>query len=159
MDRKIIKLSKGITLIELLVVISIMAILISIGIYNYNTWISKNKLEKDVRTIYSLLNAYRQKSYTEKTSFIMIFDNNSSIGNLLYIIKEDDNSTSETINLSNTFKFKSSTQKYIKISKQGFFDGSSLYCDTISDAPFSCISVDNIRIKMGNWNGNDCIVK
>jgi prepilin-type N-terminal cleavage/methylation domain-containing protein len=149
-------MKKGVTLIELMVVIAIISILIGISFPLFSSWMKKYSLESDTQKIYATLTQYRQRAFAEKKVFTIQFSGSNQSGDTL-VVTDQDNVTYETISLKNTFSFKGTTQNYVTCSKRGTYSGSSLYSTSnIPDAQYNCISVDNLNVKMGKWNGSDC---
>ncbi|WP_041223609.1 pilus assembly FimT family protein [Deferribacter desulfuricans] len=153
MDRKIMN-KKGITLIELLVVISIFAIILAIAIPNYNKWKIKHEREKDLRQLYSIIQQYRTKAFTEKTSFKLEFPSQNKLD-----IKNDNG----TIISSITFKVSFDNPNTITIDDRGTLSNTSikLISDSINDSlPFNCIVSNGIRVRLGKIdNGGSCVAK
>lgn len=133
---------KGVTLIELMVTIGIMAIIFAIAIPNYVQWRNENNMESDVRKIYSTLNNYRSKAFTQKTEFEVII-NGSSVS-----VEDNASSVVETVNLMYDFVSNS-----ITIDKRGTFGGNSIYPQNTTIQPqYNCIAVDDTMIKLGFTN-------
>jgi len=145
----------GFTLVEVLIVIVILAILSYISITYIRGELDKSKIVTDIKTIYGLLQEGRSKAFSEKKDLEFSLDVankrvcliDSQTGNVL-ICKE--------LNSSDY----GATANPIKIDKRGTFSsGTIYYTGNLKNLAYSCISISNLRVKMGVWNGNACEVK
>lgn len=143
-------IKKGVTLIEIIAAISIIAIVFAVALPSYNTWRRKASIESDITSIYGLLNKYRTKAFSEKTSFSTVISSNE------FNIKDESNSIVDKYKMKNSFTFVGSP---VSIDKRGTFSGSSIKPTDLTIIPrFNCISVDDTAIKRGKWNNatNKC---
>ncbi len=150
-----IRKESGITLMELIVVVAIIAIILAISIPYYTKWKKRASVESDTKKIYGILQMYRMKAFSEKNEFYITFD-----GNRLKIFKKPEDKLVYTLELENRFKFVGSKTK-LDIDKRGTFYGSSIYAEDYdkTDAQYDCIAIDDIRVRLGKYNGEKCIAK
>ncbi|MGA1846944.1 pilus assembly FimT family protein [Deferribacter abyssi] len=142
----------GFTLIELLITITIFSILLSIAIPNYNKWKLKHDREKDLRKLYSIIQQYRAKAFTEKTSFTLVFTNQNQL-----TIKDDNGNIVSTFNFNTKFNAGN-----IYLDDRGTLTNTSIFLsnDYIDDTlQYNCIVINTIRIKLGKKNGTKCEAK
>ncbi len=146
---------RGFTLTELLVAMAIMGIMLSVATLSYLKWKTKTNIENDIKKIYSILQKYRVRAFSEKESFTCSF---SSDGKTFYV-RDSGGNLEESLTLDEAFAFKSSN---ITIDSRGTFSGSAIKPSNTSAVPqYNCISVDDTRIKLGQWNSgsNNCNVQ
>ncbi len=156
---------KGLTLIELLVILIIVGILSAISIPIYRDWIKKVGIENDTRSIFSILNEAKARSFAEKRVCGIIF--NGNIIELKCDTNADDNITDETtiinkIRIKNNFiKNFSGGVSYIKFSENGTASiiGNIHAADISTNPSYSCINISLTRIKIGKWDGSSCNIK
>ncbi|WP_457621474.1 prepilin-type N-terminal cleavage/methylation domain-containing protein [Persephonella sp.] len=144
---------KGFTIIELLIIIVLIAILGAIAVIPFKNKIEANKIETDIRRIYGLLQEGRMTAFGEKRRLIFRLDPAEKIACLT------DEATSTVIKCVHLNKSEY-TPVTVIIDKRGTFTNGSIYfLGDKRGAVFDCISISYIRVKMGEWNGTDCVVK
>ena len=150
-----IKKEGGITLIEIIVVIAIIAVILSISIPYYTKWKKRMSVESDTKKIYGVLQTYRMKAFTEKKEFYIKLK-----GKKLEVYDKNKGKVF-TISLENNFKFTGDSTQQIDIDKRGTFYGSSIYAEDYdkADAQYDCVAVDDIRVRLGKYNGDKCVAK
>ncbi|AEA34054.1 hypothetical protein Hipma_1088 [Hippea maritima DSM 10411] len=140
----------GTTLIEVLVVITIMTILLAIAIPNYNKWHKRYSIENDTKQIYSLIQKERLKAFTQKISVSI-----SVNGNILIV--SENGATSYTVLLKNNF-----SGGPMDIDTRGTLSGSSIYHYSKQEGlvpQYDCVAIDDVRVKLGEYNGSKCVAK
>lgn len=150
MDRKI---TKGFTLLELIIVIVIVAILLSIAIPNFVNWKRKMEIERDVNTIYSVIQRYRLKALTSHVEYEIYFENG---GKTLVV----NGTSASSYKLSFPFTFKGSVTK-LEIDEKGIVDRKTIYSNATGldklNPMYDCIVISNgVSLRKGKWNGTDC---
>ncbi len=147
--------NKGITVIEIIIVAAIVAVILGISIPYYTKWKKRSSIESDTKKIYSILQMYRMKAFSEKKSFTVKINNN-----LLNIYQGDTQVYS--LKLENPFSFIGSYNQ-LSIDQRGTFHGSSIYAlDTEDINPqYDCIAIDDIRVRLGKYNKEEgkCVAK
>jgi len=134
-------------------VIVLFAILAAIAVVPFKNKIEANKIETDIRRMYGLLQEGRMTAFGEKRR--LIFSLNPADKSACLI----DEATSSVIKCVNLNK-SSYNPVTITIDKRGTFTNGSIYfTGDKKGAVFDCISISYIRVKMGEWNGTDCVVK
>ncbi|WP_456393603.1 prepilin-type N-terminal cleavage/methylation domain-containing protein [Persephonella sp.] len=144
---------KGFSIIELLIVIVILLIISAIAVIPFLDKIEANKIDRDIRAIYGLLQEGRIKAFGEKRRFI--FELNP-LEKRACLIDPVTNTEIRCVGLNKT----DYNPIIISIDKRGTFsNGTIIYTGDNKSRIFSCISISTTRVKMGEWNGTDCIVK
>ncbi len=140
---------KGVTLIEMLVVIAILSIIAIISVPQYNKWQRKYSIEDDTKTIYVIIQKERTKAFTQKISVDIIINGKN------VTIKEN-GAAVESITLKNSF-----SSDTISIDTRGTFSNTSVHCTDLSglNPQYDCIVINNVRAKLGEWDGSSCNVK
>ncbi len=95
--------SKGFTLMELMVVVGIVAILVSIAVPNFKTWVEHQRLSASVRTIHSLFQTSRMEAIKEGQNVVVDFPNSG--GYMAFVDNDGDRvaDTGERVIASGTF--------------------------------------------------------
>lgn len=152
---------RGLTLIELIIVLVIFSIVISIGVYAYNSYSKKISIENDVYSIYTMLNKARTSAFTEKISLTVRL---IGTDNRTFIIDNDTNSTNgyfDEVNLTNAFY--SSTNGALdsfRFDRNGFADYQGhIRSIERTDNSIDCVVVSFGRIAIGKFDGNQCKAK
>jgi prepilin-type N-terminal cleavage/methylation domain-containing protein len=145
----------GFTLVEVLIVIVILAILSYISITYIKGEIEKSKITTDIKTIYALLQEGREKAFSHKLEIDFVLD----VANKKVCLKDPTDGKIIICKSLNSSDY-SSTTNPIKIDKRGTFtNGTIYYTGSLKNLAYSCISISNLRVKMGVWDGNECKVK
>ena len=141
-------MQRGLTLIELMVVIAILAILASFAVVGINSWVRDMKVQEDVRIIYSVLKSAQRRAFLEKVECCVSFNGSS-------VFMECDNSSNAVVYLKTSFV----ADKKVCYDKSGFTNDNVSVCyNGVSDAKYSCVSVDFIEIRFGKakWEDGKC---
>ncbi len=159
-------MKKGFTLIEFVITIAIISIIATIAILNYKRWVKKISIENDTKKIFALLNEARVRAFSEKRVCGVVFDFNKRDVRLVCDTDMDNSILDETTNLNeiilkNDFSPKNKNFTYAKFDKDGTASIlATIYAKDISTNPaYSCVKISYTRIKMGKWDGSDCILK
>ena len=148
MVRKI-KRERGYSLLELIIVMSILAIMSYLGINYILSSLEKNKIEKDLKNIYGLLQEARIKAFSHKKEFEFSLD----LSDKKACIKEGSNIVKCVELEDNNYSLRGT----IKIDKRGTFtNGTIHYIGSVKDLSYDCIVVSVIRVKLGVWDGSEC---
>jgi len=149
-DREI---AKGFTLLELVIAIVVTVVLLSIAISNFIAWKRKIEIEKDVNTIYSVIQKCRLKALTSHTGYELYFENS---GRTLIV----NGTTLVSYKLSFPFTFRGSVNK-LKIDDKGVVDNLTIYSKVAGldnlNPKYDCIVISSgINVRKGKWNGTSC---
>ncbi|WP_457642417.1 prepilin-type N-terminal cleavage/methylation domain-containing protein [Persephonella sp.] len=147
------KIKNGFSLVELLIVIVLVLILVTIAVIPFKNKMEANRIETDIRRMYGLLQEGRMIAFVEKRKLLFKLNPSSKTACL---IDANSSITIKCVNLNKSFYPSVS----ISIDKRGTFtNGSIYYTGDSKNAVVDCISISYIRVKMGVWNGSDCVVK
>jgi Tfp pilus assembly protein FimT len=139
-----------------MIVIAIMGILMAIAGLSYNEWMSKYRLEGQVRAMYADLMNARARAMQRNLDHSMVVTSDS------YNVREDsnDDGTPDTDVLSpKLLSFPSSSAITVTLNKRGLVSPE----DTITfntggvNAVYDCIVLAPTRIRIGRLNGTDCV--
>ena len=148
----------GFSLPEILIVIAIMGILMAIAGLSYNAWMSKYRLEGQVREMYADLMNARVRAMQRNLDHFMDVTSGS------YNVREDsddDGNPDTDVLLPKLHNFPSSVTTTVTLNKRGLVSASPE--DTITfntggvNAVFDCLVLAPTRIRMGRLNGTTCV--
>jgi len=143
----------GFSILELLIVMALLLIISAVAVIPFLNKIEANRIESDIRQMYGLLQEGRIKAFGEKRRLRFELKPGQKKACL---IDQLTNTEIKCIELNKT-DYNPIT---ILIDKRGTFsNGSIVFTGDKKGAVFSCITINSTRVKMGEWNGADCITK
>ena len=158
MARKIIFSKKGLTLIEIIIALALVGIILGMTVPLYTKWKKRTLVESDTKKIYSIIQTYRMKAFTEKKSFVIKLENQNKKLNIY-----EGNKLVYSLELETPFSFTGNSLSEVRIDQRGTFHGSSIYAnvDENVDAQYDCVAIDDIRIRLGKYKRSEgrCIAK
>lgn len=147
-------MKKAFTLTELVITIVIVGILTAVAIQRYSAWKTKYSIESDTKKLLSFIQETRTKAFYEKHEMDIELQGNKAIAK-----DASTNATIGEISLSHPFRIKSQVPKRkFSISTRGLLPNLTLYCGN-SQAAYDCLVLSTNTIKLGKWNGQNCIQK
>lgn len=164
--------SRGITLIELIVVIAIISILAAALGFSFTGWMSKYKVESQLKELYiDLMNARVRAMQNNRTHFV----NLTQTG---YTIYEDTNpppNGNETLEtgadtllqtkstdytIISSFSGTSPSNYTFRLDNRGLISrNGTIRLDSTSEPDYDCLVLSPTRMNMGRWNGSTCEVR
>lgn len=155
--------NKGFTLVELLVVIAIIGILTGIAGMVARDWIGRTNVEQQARQLYAdLVNARTRAMNRNRVHFIVV---DTALNR--YQIWEDTDpapdgdgvrTAADSLVLQTTTKMPFQGLAELRINTQGLLSSSgALRIENAYNPVVDCVAVSQTRIRMGRWNGTDCI--
>ena len=144
--------NEAFTLVELIVVMVIIGILAGLAIPKYAKWKHKSDREKELRKVYSFIQLYRNKAYTEKMSF-----NVKLTGGKNFVIRDADNNTVLSYTSNSIFTDNAKNQNFsININNRGILTVKSVFLDkddTLNKSlSYNCIAISSIKVALGKTN-------
>ena len=104
---------RGISVAEILVAIVIMALLLGIGIPEFQKWQAKEKVKEDVNCIYTVLQTLRNRAFTRKVNYTVTINGTAirikGAENATYMLNFPFNSSHESIFISSKGTFNKQT--------------------------------------------------
>jgi prepilin-type N-terminal cleavage/methylation domain-containing protein len=146
----------GFTVIEILIVILILSIAAAIIIGPIQEKIRAHNLENDVKKIYGLLQEGRMIAFSQKKELTFELSSGSAC------LKDASNNNVACVSLSYPFSMNTTS---LTITDRGTFDpnggaGATIYyTGDIRSPTVNCMKIYTTRVRMGVWNGSDCILK
>ncbi len=161
--------SAGLTLVELLVVITIVTILLSLSTIAFNTYQVNYNVESEIKTLYSDLMGARLRAMNENRQYVVKFTGPKSYVTAIDNNLDGDYTSGMDIRVD---RYSHDTLKYNLIwSLDGSFDritldnrglvniNGNVRVDRSNSAEYDCIIISNTRLKMGKWDGTDCVAR
>ncbi len=160
--------NRGFTLIELIIVIAIIGFLFTLAGIEFNNWIKRYNVEREIKEMYvDLMNARARAMQRNRTHFI-------TLGTTSYTVYEDTNPSpdgdgtlqtgSDTVvtslskTIQNTINWTGSGN--ISFDSRGLASpAGSLSLTTTSVPEYDCIVVYYTRLNLGKWSGSSCDAK
>ncbi len=149
MDRAIKRIS-GFTFVELIIVIAIVGILSAIGFNRIEHMKTVNGINEDMHRISAFIHAERSRAFTRKQTLLF-----KVVGNEL----QENTSNAVLLTLNNTLRATGSPFTITSrgnITPTGGTSGNISLTTLNTGAEYSCILLDNIRTRLGVWNGAIC---
>lgn len=160
--------SRGITLIELVVTLSIITILLSLATIAFNNYQVNYNVEGEIKTLYSDIQGARMHAMNENRPYVFKFTSNKS-----YVAAVDSNAdgdynagdvkvdkySKDSLKYQVSMNFPGGTNR-ITLNSRGMINlNGSVRIDKENSAEYDCIAISNTRIKMGKWDGADCVAR
>ncbi|MGB9730930.1 MULTISPECIES: pilus assembly FimT family protein [Calditerrivibrio] len=150
-------MKRGLTLLELMIVLVILGIVLSVGVYSYESYSRKISVEDDVHTAYAFIMKARVASFTEKEDTYVILINQDGKALVMDNDSDTNNGFIERIDLKNRFLQNIS---YFKFDKNGFadFQGDIRSYEDVG-AQYDCVVISWSRVAKGKYdqNQNKCV--
>jgi len=161
--------SKGATLVEAVIIVSVISILTVTGLFSYQGWARRYRIESLTKELYSDLMKARVLSLQKKIRHYAVLEEKS------YAIVEDSNDDGDPGDgdamlpsfprHTEFFVQKNGTGNMIFFQKEGLMSNSStIRVKTSTDASelttgadYDCMKVSATRIIMGRYDGRQCV--
>ncbi len=158
----------GITLVELVVTLSIITILLALATIAFNDYQVNYNVEGEIKTLYSDIQGARMHAMNENRSYVFKFTSATS-----YVAAVDSN-TDGDYNAGDikVDKYSKDSLKYelnwnlsggtdrLTLNSRGMINvNGSVRVSRENSAEYNCIVISNTRIKMGKWDGADCVAR
>ncbi len=144
MDRTI-KRESGFTFIELVIVLLVLAVLIAVATNRYDHLKTVNAINEDMHKISAFIHTQKLRSFTRKQAVQFIV-----VGNQI----QDSTTNAVLLTLKNTLR---ATGSPFTINSRGNITTGNISINAVNTgAQFSCVQLDNIRTRLGVWDGTNC---
>jgi len=158
-----LKNNKGFTLVELLIIIGIIIALLSIAGYAYNAYMVRYNIEKEIKELYADLMTARMRALQENQQYLIQL---TATSYTTYIDEDEDGAVDDPgdtlvddLSKSN-LPYEITGANIITFDQRGLANVlNSIRISQDNDAEYDCINVSRTRVKLGKWDGSDCINK
>lgn len=142
----ITKSESGFTLVELMIVLVITAILTAITASRFDHMRTVNSINEDIHRISAFIHSEKIRSFTQKRPMTFkVVDNEL----------QDNGTSTVLLTLNNTLRASGT----FTITSRGIIsvtNGNISVNAVNTGAEYSCILLDNIRTRLGVWDGTNC---
>lgn len=164
MDRKVID-KRGFTLIEIMIVLVIAGLLSAFGMIRYSQLSTVNSINNDMQSLGAFVHKQKMFAFTRKQCVHLIVTANlvsavqdpscdDTLGPLNDPIGDD---LTTTLAMSNTLRV---TGPFSINTRGNLSPGGNIgLVATNTGAEYSCVQLDNVRTRLGDWNGVNCTPK
>ncbi len=167
MERRVLLSERGFSIIELSIILMILSILVAIGGYNYQQWMTRNSIEGQIRKMQTDLMQARMRAMERKRMYFAVIQAAS------YQIAEDTNmnetldaSPGDTYQSSVPLTYRSAWTGTLVFNTNGQIATSpattvlSIPINNLSTGPeYDCILVYPSRLSIGSMHGGSCVAK
>ncbi len=147
----------GFTLIELLMVMTIAAILMTLALFFYNQTRERDSVVNDVESLASFLKARKLEAFTSKAPITVTFNGTGT----QLIANNTITGFNNTLTLQNAF-----VGPVLNITARGVVAGIGGTYRLVNPDPalntgsaYSCVAINNVRIRTGTWSGAACVLR
>lgn len=145
------KREAGFTLVELMIVVALVGILSALSMSRFDHFKTVNAINDDMHKIAAFFQTQQIIAFTQKKAMQITVNGNQ----LTTIIDPGGtNDVGPSLTLKNSML---ATGSPFSISQRGFAGNGNIRINAVNTgAEYSCVQLDNIRIRLGVWNGATC---
>lgn len=164
----------GVSLVEIVIVVAILGIMLVALSNAYQVWVERYRVENEVKELYADLMDARARAMQKSRSHFVAFDG-AGTEYSRYVLYEDTSPGPDgngTLDSTADVKIREIEPRYgfvtvpagtdeLRVNRDGTLDldGATIRIPPpgASQADYDCIALSRTRIKMGRYNGADCV--
>jgi prepilin-type N-terminal cleavage/methylation domain-containing protein len=149
--------NNGFTLIELVIVLLISGIIMAIGIQRYSYVQKSIEINDDMHDISSFLKSKRLTAFTVKNEIEIKVD---ATGKTITATKDPSGTAVADGSISLNYAVAPASSTFTINSRGLFSTLGNIHLATVNTATtYSCVLIASARIRLGEWDGTNCIAK